>query len=171
MKKILLLVVACLTIFSIDGYSQKRKKKQANEETKQWRYELSPESLGTQNSKVIRVWSYSKDVNVAREQATKNAVHGVVFQGVQADKEKRITAVLPLVKSIAVKNQYSAFFEDFFSEGGDYRRFVNTTNVSDKIRKIEKKMYKVGVVVNVDYSALRTFLEENGVVKKMSSGF
>ncbi len=171
MKKILILVLLTVCCGTQDAEAQRRKIKKANKETIEWKYDIEPEEIGRQNSKVIRVWSYSKDVNVAKMQATKNAVHGIIFKGVAGDTDKRISQILPLVKSLAVQNEFQSFFDDFFSDGGDYRAYVSTTSINDSVVKIDKRMYKVGVVVNVQYDALRKMLEQKGIIKKLGGGF
>lgn len=60
---------------------QKNKTKKANAETAAWRYEIQNEAVGADNTVLVRVWSYSKSVDVARKQALKNAVHGLIFKG------------------------------------------------------------------------------------------
>lgn len=57
---------------------QKNKTKKANAETAAWRYEIQNEAVGADNTVLVRVWSYSKSVDVARKQALKNAVHGLI---------------------------------------------------------------------------------------------
>lgn len=63
---------------------QKNKTKKANAETAAWRYEIQNEAVGADNTVLVRVWSYSKSVDVARKQALKNAVHGLIFKGAAA---------------------------------------------------------------------------------------
>ena len=171
MRNILIIVLMGMFLIVGDSYGQKRKKKAANQETTEWRYEVEPEGISHGNSKSIRVWSYSKKVEIAREQATKNAVHGIIFRGVNGDSNKRVAAIMPLIKDYNAMEKNSAFFNDFFADGGQYRQFATTTEIADKIRKLDRKTYKVGVVVNVQYDALRKMLEQKGIIKSLSSGF
>lgn len=98
-------------------------------------------------------------------------MHGVIFKGAVGNKEKRVTQVLPLVTNSKIEAEYADFFTAFFADGGDYMRYVTVTSGSDEILKIEKKMYKVGVIVTVQYEALRKMLEEKGIVKKVEPRF
>lgn len=168
-KLVLLLLILC---FSIDiAEAQKRKIKKANEETTEWKYDIEPETMGVQNSKVIRVWSYSKKVDIAKQQATKNAVHGVIFKGIAGNTDKRISPTPALVSNLDAQEEFKTFFDAFFADGGDYRAYVTTTDIADSVVKIDRKVYKVGVVVTVRYDDLRKLLESKGVIKKLGSGF
>ena len=160
-----------LTFSVTDADAQKRKKKKANVETTEWKYDIEPEGLGTQNNKIVKVWSYSKKIDIAKFQATKNAIHGIIFKGVAGNRDKRFTPVLALVPDFETRAKFQPFFDEFFADGGDYRMYAEATDISDSIVKIDKKMYKVGVVINVRYDALRKMLEDRGIVKKLNHGF
>lgn len=162
-----------MVLVPLAGVAQKKKIKKANEETASWRYEIENVTIGQQGNVVIKVWSYSKDTKVAAEQSKKNAVHGVIFKGIPA--RERTQGKKPLVEDSAKESQYADFFTDFFANGGDYMRFVSFTNTGDlgsgDVLKIDKKEYKVGVVVTVNYNDLRAHLENKGIVRKLGSGF
>lgn len=169
MKRLLILLLLCTPIVAS---AQKRAGKNADKETAAWRYEIEPVTTGTQGTVVLKVWSYSKKPNVALEQSKKNAVHGVIYKGVPA--KDRVTGRKPLVEaSVAAQNK--EFFDRFFADGGEYMRFVALTNNgavdSGDVMKTGKKEYKIGVTVTVSYSELRSYLESQGVVKKLGSGF
>lgn len=167
MKKLIIMLLAAA--IPAMGMGQKAKIRKANEETAEWRYEVEPVTVGNGGSIVVKVWSYSKDPNVAQEQAKKNAVHGVVFKGVTAQNGQ------PGRKALAPGREGDSFFASFFGEGGDYMRFVSLTNSgalgAGDVVKTAKKEFKVGVQVTVDYNALRAHLEQGGVVKRLDSGF
>ena len=42
---------------------------------------------------------------------------------------------------------------------------------NDEILKYGKKNYKVGVIVTVQYDALRKALEQQGIINSLTSGF
>lgn len=169
MKRIFILLLVCVPIVL---FGQKKKVKQANQDTNQWRYEIEMVSEGQSKSVLTKVWSYSSSVAVAMEQAKKNAVHAAIFKGIpgaQGTNGKR-----PLIKG-ADADENADFFESFFANGGGYMRYVSLTNSgalnSGDTVKVDKKEYRVGVYVSISYNELRTYLEEKGIVKKLSSGF
>ena len=164
MKKnlILLLAVAlCLPVFA--GPKSKAKK-----DTEHYRYELECAGNGVQGTYLIKVWSYSRKAAVAAEQCKKNAVHGVIFKGYTG--ETGCVAQRPLAKNPGVEFEYVEFFELFFSDKGDYYKYVSLTSATQEIVKVGKE-YKVGVVVSVKKDELRKALEQAGVIKGLNSGF
>lgn len=167
MKRLLIMLLVCVPVVAMaDG----RKIKKANEDTEAWRYEIEPVTTGVQGSVVLKVWSFSKKTNIAAEQSKKNAVHGVIFKGFPT--KDRVTGRKPLVTNPA---EHEAFFEKFFADGGEYMRFVALTNSGDvgggDVMKVSKKEYKVGVTVTISYNDLRKYLEDQGVVRSLGSGF
>lgn len=153
---------------------QKNKTKKANAETAAWRYEIQNEAVGADNTVLVRVWSYSKSVDVARKQALKNAVHGLIFKGAAAnnDRSKRARALKPLVSDPNAEQTYAAFFDSFFADGGDYARYVSVANSSGAGNVVKMgKEYKVAVYVTVQYTELRNRLESEGIIKSLDSIF
>lgn len=174
MVKNILLFILVLAV-PVLGFSQKKKQKQANKETEQWRYEIEVVAQGAQGTCLIKVWSYSAKPDIAKNQATKNAVHGVIFKGVPGTKNNRVPAREALVRDADTIEKYKEFFQEFFKDGGDYMRYVTLTNNgavdAGDVMKVGKKEYKVGVVVSVRYDALKKLLEEKGIIKKLGAGF
>ncbi len=174
MKKILFVILStALLLFCLDSSAQSKKKKKADENTKQWYYELEAYNTPNKGAVYVKVWSYGPDVTVARDQAMKNAVHGVIFRGVPANDARRIPAKSPLVADYEVEQNHKAFFDQFFTDGGEYLRYVTKTTSasSDDILKYDKKNYKVGIIVTVQYDALKKMLEKRGIIESLTSGF
>lgn len=165
MKKILLLLAILLPI-SISANAQAKHK--ANKETVRWHYELEPVAEGQSGSYKVKVWSFSKKKHVAEEQCKKNAVHGIIFKGYAANG--RIRAQKALVPEFNAEEIHEEFFTKFFSTNGDYLKFVNVTSHVPEVIK-RKKDYKVGMVVTVHKDALRKYLEDAGIIKKLGAGF
>ena len=152
--------------------AQKGKKKKADKQTAEWRYELQGMGTGSSGTYLVKVWSYSKNANVAMEQAKKNAIHGVIFKGFSDVKGGQ--SQKPLARDPNVEQEKADFFKDYFADGGKYMKFVSVTNdgavaAGDRI-KVGKE-YKVGVIVSVSKEALRKDLEAAGIIKGLSSGF
>jgi len=165
-------LLCLLLMITLPANAQKRKKGKADKETIEWRYEMESVGVGTQGSAQIKVWSYSKYPETAKEQSKKNAIHGVCFRGYQGDgrvkgKDRMVTA--------ANEIKFEKFFTDFFNDGGDYLRFVQFTGDGEigmgDLIKVGKKEFKVGVVVKVDFNGLRSHFEEQGIVAKLGGRF
>ena len=143
----------------------------AREEKINWEYEIEPVSVGTQGTYLIKVWSYSRNPELAIEQAKRNAVHGVIFKGFGGISG--VPGQHPLADSPNLEVEQAEFFRNFFANGGKYMKFVNITNdgsVAAEDRLKIGKEYKIGVVVSVNVAGLRRDLEEAGIIRSLGSG-
>lgn len=168
------ITVVLFSFFCSTATAQKRAKNKADEDTREWRYEIECVGTGNEGNYLIKVWSFSKRPHVAAEQAKKNAVHGVIFKGVPAG-DRGCVSQPALARDSNLEQEKAEFFEDFFTEGGKYQKFVNlTTNGAiaqgDRM-KIGRREYKIGIIVSVNKALLRKDLEDAGVVRGLSSGF
>ncbi len=168
-KKISLLM---LIVIGIAGVVNAQARKKAEKDTEAWRYELEAVSTGVQGNYIVKVWSYSKKPAVAIEQAKKNAVHGIIFQGFAG--KQGIPGQKPLTSNVNLLDEKADFFDPFFADGGKYMKFVSQSadgSVGAGDRMKVGKEYKIGVIVSVNVSALRKDLESAGVIKGMGAGF
>lgn len=147
--------------------------RKADNDTREWRYEIEGVNQGVTDNYLVKVWSYSKKPDVAIEQAKKNAVHGVIFKGYAA-KQGVVAGQNPLCSNPNLEQEKKDFFDPFFADGGKYMKFVSTTNDgaigSGDIMKVGKE-YKVGVIVSVNVTLLRKDLQSAGIIRSLSSGF
>ena len=150
------------------------KKNKANEDTKIWRYDLECEGIAKQGSKLVKVWSYSKNPKHAISSAMKNAVHGIIFKG-YAGGNQGCTPFSPFVKSVETGAKFKDFFDKFFLDGGEYLKYVSAATdgsiASGDRLKISRREYKIGVVVNIQSDMLRKRLEKEGIIRSLTSGF
>ena len=134
-----------------------------------WTYEIESVGVGADGTYAIRVWSYYKNKNAKMplEVAKRNAVHAVIFKGVPAGNG---AASQPPLKTDAVTASDSVFFGNFFQ--GEYQDYINSVaSGSLRILKLRAREYKIGYVVSVAKDNLRKYLEDQGVIKGLSSGF
>lgn len=163
------LLLVLMVLASFDTSAQRRK---ADRDTEEWRYELEAVDVGVTGTDLIKVWSYSRNPDVAVEQAKKNAVHGIVFRGFAGSG--RISGKKALVTDAAVEASKADYFKEFFADGGRYMKFVSLTGdgmVSADDRLRVGKEYKIGVLVSVKVSDLRKELEAAGIIKSLNAGF
>ena len=175
MKTLFKIALIVLAVFTLASCSTA--KKVADKQTLTWQYEIEPTTgQAVQGSILVKVWSYSKDKNVATTQAGKNAVHGVLFKGVSAlnNEYARVPAQKAIVTDVNAESTYKNYFTDFFKDGGKYNKYVNFVNngipAPGDIIKVGKQ-YKIGVRVSVSKDALRKEMEAAGVVKALGAGF
>lgn len=169
----LFILVFCLLPLLVFSQS-KRSMKKADENTAAWVYDVElGKHTATQGSKMVKIWSIAPNAMAAIKQAPKNAVHAVIFKGVPANQYG--VEVKPLDRTARADIDHAAFFSNFFAEGGKYMQFVTLVNNGNiapgDLIKLSKKEYKVGVLVIVRYDDLRKYLESEGIVKGLSSGF
>ena len=127
-----------------------------------WTYEIESVGVGADGTYAIRVWSYYKNAKMPLEVAKRNAVHGVPAGNGAASQPPMVTGQLSASDT--------AFFDNFFM--ADYQNYINSVaNSSLRIIKLRAREYKVGYVVSVAKDNLRKYLEDQGVIKGLSSGF
>ena len=166
-------IIILILLFSISANAQWKKNK-ANKDTKIWRYDLECEGIAKQGSKLIKVWSYSKNPKHAISRGMKNAVHGIIFKG-YAGGGRGCTSLKALITDASKEKTFKEFFDAFFADGGEYLKYVSAATdgriaPGDRL-KVSKREYKIGVIVNVQYDQLRKRLEKEGIIRSLSSGF
>ena len=176
MKKFFSFIIIAAAIMTLASCSSS-KQAVADKATLTWSYEIEPTTgQATQGSILVKVWSYSKDKNVAITQAGKNAVHGVLFKGVAAlnNEFARVPAQRAIVTDLSAESTHADYFEEFFQNGGKYMKYVNFVNngipAPGDIIQVGKQ-YKIGVRVSVAKDALRKEMESAGIVKALGAGF
>ncbi|MGZ0015941.1 hypothetical protein [Yeosuana sp. AK3] len=166
-------LILCFMVLGISANAQWKNEK-ANRDTDIFRYDIECEGIAKLGSKLVKVWSYSKNPKHAISHAMKNAVHGIIFKGF-AGGGQGCTSFSPLLKSADKASEHEAFFEAFFADGGDYLKYVSSAtdgNIAPGDRlKVSKREYKIGAIVNVQTDMLRKRLEEEGIIRGLTSGF
>lgn len=161
-------MLALLAVVQIDALQAKKK------EVQTWKYEVEPiEMVGAKGTVSFKVWSYGRTAKEATDQAFRNGVHAVIFKGIP--NTTRVAGFKPLVEKLSVMDENQAFFDTFFAEGGEYARFITHSTTGQvgagDVLKVNNKEYKVGVTVTVSQSQLRERLEDEKIVKSMTSIF
>lgn len=124
---------------------------------------FEPTCMGVEldGSQTIRAWGKGNSKADAIEQAKKNAVNAVLFKGLSGECN-----MTPLVPEVNARERYSAYFNPFFKDGGEYKKYVKVENTGAATR-LEAKgtaSNNYGVIVVVDREKLRRQLEKDGVL-------
>ena len=90
------------------------------------------------------------------EQAKKNAVYAVIFQGIRNGADKGCD-MRPLVTEVNAREKYEEYFDRFFKDGGEYSKYV--TKEDEKKRSKDKVKTKTFVVRVITVRVLRTQLK------------
>lgn len=172
----------CAVAFVGEALAQERiNKKRADANTEEFYYEVEAYRNKTVAGSIdVKVWSYGVEVNTAKEQATKNAVHAALFRGIPGNQEKRLQGVPALISDFSIEEKHKDFFKALLKEHGPYMRYATKSNsamTTDIIQlaknktKVHKYKYKVGVIVTLQYDELKKMLEQKGIIEKLNSGF
>lgn len=167
-NKTILLLVMCFVSFSV--FAQRKNTKAMLQSP--YNYELETLGVGQDGTKLVKVWGYDKKADRAMVKAERNAVAAAIFRGYPAGNGAAKTPAICTTNNCYESNQ--KFFDAFFKPGGKYLQFVNLTNdgmPGGKDRIKMKKGYKVAVKASVAYAQLRKYLEDEGLAKRLDSGF
>ncbi|MDX2195655.1 MAG: hypothetical protein NW207_04500 [Cytophagales bacterium] len=169
MKNILIIISLTISTFAI---AQNKKAKVLAGYTVD-NYEVACMGVGTDGSKLIKIWGYGPKPEKAVLQAKTNAVHAIIFKGVTAATDG-CQGIKPLASSMSVEQEFQEYFNTFFQPGGAYLNYIALSGEggdNQDVTKVDKKTYKVGIIVSVMFDALRSDLEKAGIVKGLNSGF
>jgi hypothetical protein len=130
-------------------------------------YNYSVRCLGLELDGTMTLESFGKGRNYldATEQAKKNAVRAVIFEGIRAGSSECTRD--PLILSRIAPVKYEEYFAAFFKDNGEYLKFVSMKDekISNKIKRNVKKSEEFQqrkVVVIIDRLALkRKFQTDN----------
>ena len=123
---------------------------------------LGVEEDGTQT---LRVWGSGKNKTDAQEQAEKNAVRDVIFNGIRNGVSGCNTK--PLVTEVNAREKYEDYFNKFFRDGGKYEDFVSGKDSKRNMKKTEKTDMgvRVALIVRVLRPKLKERLKKDGILK------
>jgi hypothetical protein len=126
---------------------------------------LGVEMDGTQT---VKAWGKGRNRADAVEQAKKNAIRDVLFRGISSgsdDCEKR-----PLVFEVNAQERYSDYFNLFFSDGGEYSKYISyadervmKTVYRDRMKTGEERTY--GILIRIDRTKLKKKLLEDKIIQ------
>ena len=136
-------------------------------------YEVSTEKVGVEGTKFLKVWGFGKSLDKAIMSAKRNAVHACIFRGLPGSTNAMATpAILAQVPN--AYDKHPDYFDNFFAPGGPYLGFVNMTTdgvPGGQDRRKVKGGFKVALYVQVMYDNLKAKLQNDGIARKLSTGF
>jgi hypothetical protein len=130
-------------------------------------YTYKTECLGVEidGSQTVKAWGNGKNRSDATDQAKKNAVRDVLFNGIiegKSDCEKR-----PVVGEVNAQMKYEPYFNKFFSDEGDYKKYVSMKDVKSGQKEIKgaRESVTVGIVVRVLRAELKQRMYTDRILK------
>ncbi|CAM3107878.1 hypothetical protein [Flavobacterium frigoris] len=134
-------------------------------------YEFKTACLGIEldGSQTLKSWGNGSSKSDAIEQAYKNAIKDVLFNGISNGRSDCNSK--PLILDFNAKERNEAYFNVFFRDGGLYREFItNGDGSKNKIEVfIDKKQpgsqYTYSLVIRVLRSELKQKMITDGILK------
>jgi hypothetical protein len=112
---------------------------------------------------VLRAWGNGNNKSEAIEQAKKNALHEVLFDGIRDG----VQMIDPLLLEVNAKEKFGFYFSTFFQDDGAYLMYV-TENKSKKDSAIKAEnnyQEKYGIIVEVNRELLKNRLINDNILK------
>ena len=149
---------ALLIIISITGLN-------ANAQTVYSKYSVRCLGVELDGSQTLRVQGYGRNKNDAKEQAMKNAVYAVIFDGIRDGVEG--CNMRPLVTEVNARERYEDYFDIFFSDKGAYKEYVSMRDTKKRSADKEKDRigYSYDLTVRVLRPELKARLKADNIIK------
>ena len=118
-------------------------------------------------SQLVRSFGTGKTARDAKKQLEKNAMRDVLFTGIRDGKEG--CSVAPLVNVPNAREKHKKYFNKFFSDGGQYKRYVKLNDSPNKTTKRYKGEGKTKLwtkIVTIDMYKMEKELKQEGIIPK-----
>ncbi len=119
-------------------------------------------------SQTVKAWGTGRNRGDAVEQAKKTAVRDVLFNGIRAGKAECQTK--PVLPEVNVREKNEAYFNKFFADGGDFRKFISLRDERIGRRFLRERMKAKdrttrSVIARVDRQGLIDHMKKDGILK------
>ncbi len=153
MKKILLALTLAFALFGILSPTHAQS------------YEPVCISHEQDGSLTLRVWGEGRNRSDAKEQARKNAVYEVLFNGVL--KGNNGYMMRPIVSEVNARERYHDYFDIFFMDGGEFLKYVSLADKrSGSTKRIKgQNQVRYCMTVRVLVPELQQRMKQDGILK------
>lgn len=113
----------------------------------------------------VRVWGKGVNLVDAIAQARKNAVYEVIFNGIRNGNSAYTQR--PLIVEANAREKYSAYFDSFFADGGDYVKYYSKEDHrwNSRVVKRGKNQVSTCVTLTILRPELQTRLASDGLIR------
>lgn len=146
MKKLLLTIFFVLSFTCVDAQTQPNYARSS----------IRCMGVELDGSQTLRVQGYGRNRSDAKEQAKKNAVWAVIFDGIRDGVAG--CNMRPIVTEVNAKERYENYFNLFFADNGPYKDYVSLKDT--KYRSGGKSKDKLGYAYDLTIRVLRAQLKE-----------
>lgn len=116
-------------------------------------------------SLTLRVWGTGRNRTDALEQAKKQAIYDVIFNGIT--KGNTDYNMRPIMTEVNARERYQDYFDIFFMDRGEYLKYISMEDKRAGSTRVIKRNYRdvtVGVTVRVLVPQLRARLKSDGLL-------
>ena len=154
MKKLLMLFICAMSLFNV--YAQKN--------PVYARSSIRCMGVELDGSQTLRVQGYGRNRSDAKEQAMKNAVWAVIFDGIRNGAEG--CNMRPLVTEVNAKERYEDYFNLFFADNGEYKKYVSLRDTKKRSggRSKDKLGYAYDLTIRVLRAELKARLKADNLI-------
>lgn len=116
-------------------------------------------------SQTLRVQGYGRNRADAKEQAMKNAVWAVIFDGIRDGVEG--CNMRPLVTEVNARERYEDYFNIFFADNGAYKEYVSLRDTKKRSggKEKDKLGYSYDLTIRVLRAQLKARLKADNVIE------
>ena len=121
-------------------------------------------SVEGDGSQTLRTWGKGRNRADAIEQAKKNAVYDVLFNGVSQGNEGY--NLRPLITEVNARERYREYFDIFFKDRGVYLKYVSMADrrLLSNQKKKSSAQVSYEITVRVLIPELRQRLKDDGIL-------
>lgn len=102
-------------------------------------------------------------------QAQKDAIHAILFSGISGGT--KCTTQPPIFKSSEERENFKRIEKQFFSKSGNWAQFSRSSEINNAtLAQTSNGKYKIHEV-SISKAELRKYLEEEKIIKPLSTGF
>lgn len=154
MKRLLLAMLAVLALTGAEAQTQ----------TVYARSSVRCLGVELDGSQTLRVQGYGRNRSDAKEQAMKNAVWAVIFDGIRDGVEG--CNMRPLVTEVNARERYEDYFNLFFADNGAYKEYVSLRDTKKRSggRVKDKQGYAYDLTIRVLRAELKARLKADNVI-------
>lgn len=154
MKKLILTMIAVLSVTCSEAQTQ----------PVYARSSIRCMGVELDGSQTLRVQGYGRNRSDAKEQAKKNAVWAVIFDGIRDGVEG--CNMRPLVTEVNAKERYEDYFNLFFADDGEYKKYVSLRDTKKRSggRSKDKLGYDYDLTIRVLRAELKARLKADNVI-------
>ena len=161
MKTIRLVLILTIPIILLACSSQKSVESYYN-------FDIECLSVDLDGSQVLLARGEGENRGKAVEQAKKLAVRDVLFKGIYSGKQE--CSKIPVLPEVNIQQKNELYFNEFFSENGDYKNYVSQEKKQLKERLTVKQKNSNGrvvttIVLRVQRAKLKLKMINDGILK------